>query len=71
MILKNKLTKEILDIPYSEFRKKFVKEIQWIFGRAMLSVCEQARKVEVGRYSADTPNNPRQIRNLSIKIQST
>ena len=28
MILKNKLTKEILDIPYSEFRKMFAKEIQ-------------------------------------------
>ena len=31
-----------------------------IFGRAMSSVSEQARKVSVGRYSADTPNNPRQ-----------
>lgn len=28
MILKNKLTKETLDIPYSEFRKKFAKEIE-------------------------------------------
>ena len=28
MILKNKLTKKTLDIPYSEFRKKFSKEIQ-------------------------------------------
>ena len=28
MIFKNKLTKETLDIPYSEFRKKFAKEIQ-------------------------------------------
>ena len=28
MILKNKLTKETLDIPYSEFRIKFAKEIQ-------------------------------------------
>ena len=27
MILKNKLTKETLDIPYSEFRIKFAKEI--------------------------------------------
>ena len=31
MILKNKLTKEMLDIPYSEFRKKFAKEIQDAF----------------------------------------
>ena len=52
MILKNKLTKEILDIPYSEFRKKFVKEIQWIFGRAMSSDSEQARKVSVGHFTS-------------------
>ena len=31
MILKNKLTKETLDIPYSEFRQKFAKEIQDAF----------------------------------------
>ena len=31
MILKNKLTKETLDIPYPEFRKKFAKEIQDAF----------------------------------------
>ncbi len=31
MIMKNKLTKEVLDIPYSEFRKKFAKEIQYAF----------------------------------------
>ena len=31
MILKNKLTTETLDIPYSEFRKKFAKEIQDAF----------------------------------------
>lgn len=31
MILKNKLTKEVLEITYSEFRKKFVKEIQNAF----------------------------------------
>ena len=28
MILKNKLTKETLNIPYSEFRIRFAKEIQ-------------------------------------------
>ena len=32
MKVKNKLTKETLDIPYSEFRKKFTKEIQDAFG---------------------------------------
>ena len=31
MILKNKLTKETLDISYSEFRIKFAKEIQNAF----------------------------------------
>ena len=31
MILKNKLTKETLDIPYPEFRIKFAKEIQDAF----------------------------------------
>lgn len=31
MILKNKLTKETLNISYSEFRKKFSKEIQVAF----------------------------------------
>ena len=31
MILKNKLTKETLDIPYSEFRIKFAKEIKDAF----------------------------------------
>ena len=31
MILKNKLTKETLDITYPEFRKKFTKEIEVAF----------------------------------------
>ena len=31
MILKNRITREILDIEYSEFRKKFTKEIQIAF----------------------------------------
>ena len=31
MILRNKLTKETLNISYSEFRKKFSKEIQVAF----------------------------------------
>ena len=41
MILKNKLTKETLDIPYSEFRKKFAKEIQIAF--------ESFRKTELNK----------------------
>ena len=68
MILRNKLTKETIDIPYSEFRIKFAKEIQRIFGRAMLSDSEQARKVPVGRYSAGTPNNPRRM-HLKVTVK--
>lgn len=43
MILKNKLTKEILDIPYSEFRKMFAKEIQDAF--------ESYRRTQLNKYS--------------------
>ena len=43
MIVKNKLTKETLDIPYSEFRKKFAKEIQDAF--------ESYRKTQLNKYS--------------------
>ena len=43
MILKNKLTKESLDIPYYEFRKKFAKEIQDAF--------ESYRKTQLNKYS--------------------
>ena len=43
MILKNKLTKETLDIPYSEFRIKFVKEIQDAF--------ESYRITQLNKYS--------------------
>ena len=40
MILKNKLTKEKLEIPYSEFRKKFVKEIQDKYKKLCVSYVE-------------------------------
>ena len=43
MILKNKLTKETLDISYSEFRKKFAKEIRDVF--------ESYRKTQLNKYS--------------------
>ena len=43
MIVKNKLTKEKLDIPYSEFRTKFAKEIQDAF--------ESYRKTQLNKYS--------------------
>ena len=43
MKVKNKLTKETLDIPYSEFRIKFAKEIQYAF--------ESYRKTQLNKYS--------------------
>ena len=43
MILKNKLTKETLDISYSEFRKKFAKEIKNAF--------ESYRQTQLNKYS--------------------
>ena len=43
MILKNKLTKDTLDIPYSEFRIKFAKEIQDAF--------ESYCKTQLNKYS--------------------
>ena len=41
MILKNKRTRETLEIEYSEFRKKFAKEIQTAF--------ESFRKTELNK----------------------
>lgn len=43
MKVKNKLTKETLNIPYFEFRKRFVKEIHDAF--------ESYRKTQLNRYS--------------------
>ena len=43
MILKNKRTRETLEIEYSEFRKKFAKEIETAF--------ENYRKTQLNKYS--------------------
>lgn len=43
MIIKNKLTREKLDITYPEFRKKFQKEVQAAF--------ESYRKTQLNKYS--------------------
>lgn len=43
MIIKNKLTGETLELPNSEFRKKFAKEIQIAF--------ESYRKKQLNKYS--------------------
>jgi len=45
MILKNKLTKETLEIPYSEFRKKFAKEIQDAFESYRKTQLEQQEQM--------------------------
>ena len=43
MILKNKLTRESLEITYPEFRKKFAKELQKAF--------ESYRRTQMNKYS--------------------
>ena len=43
MILKNKLTRETLEITYPEFRKKFAKEISTAF--------ESYRRTQLNKYS--------------------
>lgn len=43
MILKNKLTRDTLEITYTEFRKKFTKEIQDAF--------ESYRQTQLNKYS--------------------
>lgn len=43
MILKNKLTKETIEITYPEFRKRFAEEIQGAF--------ESYRKTQLNKYS--------------------
>ena len=43
MILKNKLTRETLEITYPEFRKKFAKELQTAF--------DSYRKTQLNKYS--------------------
>ena len=43
MIIKNKLTGETLELPYSKFRKKFAKEIETTF--------ESYRKTQLNKYS--------------------
>lgn len=49
MILKNKLTKETLNISYSEFRKRFARELQLAF--------ESYRQTQLNKYSYKIKNN--------------
>lgn len=61
MILKNKLTKETLDIPYSEFRKKFVKEISDAF--------ESYRQTQLNKYSYNFKDNNSLEFNFYFELQ--
>ena len=49
MILKSKITKEILNISYTEFKKKFAKELQLAF--------ENYRQTQLNKYSYKIKNN--------------
>ena len=49
MILKNKLTKEIINISYFEFRKRFARELQLAF--------ESYRQTQLNKYSYKFKNN--------------
>ncbi len=49
MILKNKLTKETLNISYSEFRKRFARELQVAF--------ESYRQTQLSKYSYKNKDN--------------
>lgn len=49
MILKNKLTRETLEITYPEFRKRFAKEIQNSF--------ENYRKTQLNKYLFNFKND--------------
>ena len=49
MILRNKLTQETLNISYSEFRKRFARELQVAF--------ESYRQTQLNKYSYKIKNN--------------
>ncbi len=49
MILKNKLTKETLNISYSEFRKRFARKLQLAF--------ESYRQTQLNKYSYKFKDN--------------
>ena len=61
MILKNKVTKETLDITYPEFRKKFVKEIQYAF--------ESYRKTQLNKYSYNFKDDNSMEYNFYFQLQ--
>ena len=62
MILKNKLTRETLEITYSEFRKKFVKEIRTAF--------ESYRRTQLNKYSYNFKDDIQFLLPITMEFQS-
>ncbi len=61
MILKNKLTRETLEITYPEFRKKFAKELQTAF--------ECYRKTQLNKYSYNFKDDNSMEYNFYFQLQ--
>ena len=61
MILKNKLTRETLEISYPEFRKKFAKEIQTAF--------ESYRRTQSNKYSYNFKDDNSMEYNFYFQLQ--
>ena len=61
MILKNKLTRESVEINYSEFRKKFAKEIRTAF--------ECYRKTQLNKYSYNFKDDNSMEYNFYFQLQ--
>ena len=61
MILKNKLTRETLEITYPEFRKKFAKEISTAF--------ESYRRTQLNKYSYNFKDDNSMEYNFYFQLQ--
>ena len=61
MILKNKLTRESLEITYPEFRKKFAKELQTAF--------ESYRKTQLNKYAYNFKDDNSMEYNFFFQLQ--
>ena len=65
MILKNKRTRETLEIEYSEFRKKFAKET---FGKKHIKNIEGSFEFKDVCFSYDNKNQV--LKNLNLKVEA-
>ena len=61
MILKNKLTRETLEITYPEFRKRFAKEIRIAF--------ESYRRTQLNKYSYNFKDDNAMEYNFYFQLQ--